>query len=60
MVSTNTIQQVDFDILYPLFLKVGRANLIISAIAFIITAMVISTFMVLSVVIGKFLGNAEK
>ena len=59
MVS-NTIQQVNFDILHPLFLKVGRANLIISAIAFIITAMISSTFMVLSVVIGKFLGNAEK
>ena len=55
MVS-NTIQQVNFDILHPLFLKVGRANLIISAIAFIITAMISSTFMVLSVVIGTVIG----
>lgn len=55
MVS-NTIQQIDFDILHPLFVKVVRVNLIISAIAFIITAIVSSTFMVLSVIIGTVIG----
>ena len=55
----NAIQQINFDILHPLFVKVGRANLIISAIAFIITAIVSSTFMVLSVIIGTVIGMAN-
>src|SRR3989338_6791141 len=56
---TNAIQQINFDILHPLFVKVGRADLIISAIAFIITAIVSSTFMVLSVIIGTVIGMAN-
>ena len=55
----NAIQQINFDILHPLFVKVGRANLIISAIAFIITAIVSSTFMVLSVIVGTVIGMAN-
>ena len=55
----NAIQQINFDILHPLFVKVGRANLIISAIAFIITAIVSSTFVVLSVIIGTVIGMAN-
>ena len=57
--GTNVIQQINFDILHPLFVRVGRANLIISAIAFIITAIVSSTFMVLSVIIGTVIGMAN-
>ena len=48
----NAIQQINFDILHPLFVKVGRANLIISAI-------VSSTFMVLSVIIVTVIGMAN-
>lgn len=52
-------QQVNFDTLNPLFIKVGRINLIISAIAFIITAIISSTFVVLSVIIGTVIGMAN-
>jgi hypothetical protein len=54
--ATDITQQINFDSLNPLLIEVGRINLIIAAITFIITAIISSTFMVLSVIVGTVIG----
>lgn len=54
--ASKIIQQVDAGILRPLFVKIGKTNLIICAIALVIAAAVASSFVVLSVIIGAIVG----
>lgn len=54
--ASKTTRQINFGILHPLLVKVERINLIVAAIAFIVTAVVATTFVVLSVVIGTIIG----
>ncbi|MBI5048620.1 MAG: ATP synthase subunit I [Deltaproteobacteria bacterium] len=47
---------VNFNALYPIFMKVGLGNLIVSAVAFIVSAMAASVFAAVSVFIGTAIG----
>lgn len=55
MVS-DSIKNLNFEILNPLFIKVGIANLIITVSTLIITAMISSAFMFLSIAAGTIIG----